>query len=176
MTPQLDASGFVCLTLNGKVPADFMDGTAWTFADLAPFTQGYVEALFADWHRRACVLPYVKGREWPDFEPHEHHDFPASFTDVTGTRWDIVRHGREWKRTDCQTPGEFPGFSNLAPETLVRIMEDCAARLARSIRLGSTKDGADFWRARQRGGWEVTFPPLTPYLVDDGLIRLRGIG
>lgn len=47
MTFQLDTNGFVGLNLDGKVDPDWMNETAWTFADLNAFTQGYIEAMFA---------------------------------------------------------------------------------------------------------------------------------
>lgn len=70
----------------------------------------------------------------------------------------------------------------LAPETLAQIMEDCAE--FRSPKVGAADwfvfdrlTGGDFWRDRQ--GRQLTryssrrFPPLTPYLGNDGLIYLK---
>lgn len=70
-----------------------------------------------------------------------------------------------------QTPyGEIHrlAYSDLAPETLARIMEDCAA-LAEGRNL-SVSDGIRFWHARQHG-LRVAFPPLTVIFCDDGKVR-----
>lgn len=132
---KLDASGFVSLTLTGEVPADFMDGTAWTFSDLVPFMQGYVEALFADLRDRWIAVAVDRG-----------HD-PANLT--------------------------HPGFSDLAPEALARIMEDCVARLrSRDCVQPTWAGGRSFWTHRQAGE-RKGFPPLTVFLADDGKVWFR---
>lgn len=73
------------------------------------------------------------------------------------------------------------GFRHLAPATLARIIEDCEAQqcLMRSMqKLDGMPDdlwreaGRRWWPARQLGG-DNDFPPLTPYLADDGLIYFR---
>ena len=65
------------------------------------------------------------------------------------------------------------GFSDLAPETLARIMEDCER--APDFECGPAIDadqiGNLFWRERQIDRL-INFPPLTPYLGDDGKVRL----
>lgn len=75
----------------------------------------------------------------------------------------------------------FPlAFSDLVPETLAAILKDCAAWAAlwptawESARL-STVSGRLFWRDRSAPGWSEAahFPPLTPYLGDDGKVYLR---
>lgn len=68
-------------------------------------------------------------------------------------------------------------FSDLAPETLAAILKDCEeapyAQLARvseghvAVELGRT-----LWRERQSDKYRA-FPPLTPYLGDDGKVCLR---
>lgn len=70
------------------------------------------------------------------------------------------------------------GFSDLAPETLARIMVDCAygQRAIASGDIGvrgetDAERGAWFWIERQRRWREL--PPLAPYLGDDGLIYVR---
>lgn len=62
------------------------------------------------------------------------------------------------------------GFSDLAPETLARIMEDCETRhpLFQDNRAG----GERFWITRQLNGL-ADFTPLTPYLADDGKVHLK---
>lgn len=62
-------------------------------------------------------------------------------------------------------------FDMLAPETLARIMEDCLNRELAQDDLNFI-DGERFWNERQRGCW-TTYPPLTPYLGDDGKVYLR---
>lgn len=177
----LDTGGVVlAISLKG------LDGTAryeaetygrtYRWSDLDAFTQGYVEELFADWHHRACVLPFVKGREWPRFEDHPPNAFPASFTDATGKRWDIVRHHGQWKRTDCQTPGEFPAFSDLSPGALKLILADCAwvyGKMTRGSPTVAHQAGGYLWRERNGAGGYDGFPPLTASLSDDGKVKLE---
>jgi hypothetical protein len=73
-------------------------------------------------------------------------------------------------------------FSDLAPETLARIMEDCERGVKMSnglhpIYRKNKAGGAAFWTDRQRGRWALTnLRPLTPYLGDDGKVRLREVG
>lgn len=73
------------------------------------------------------------------------------------------------------------GFSDLAPETLARIIADCEG--ARDgYRAANTKAcGASFWAGRNdpAGCWRylVTdgFPPLTVRLGDDGRVRFTDV-
>lgn len=133
---KLDTSGYV------KVTHEDGQWHRYVWSDLSPFTQGYIEALFAS--------------AWA--EPKFRSDWLLRDV-VKGVPED------EW-RTDR------PAFSDLAPETLARIIADCAWRQEKSPRLGSVKDGADFWRARQgENGWPVSMPPLTVQLGDDGTVR-----
>lgn len=69
-------------------------------------------------------------------------------------------------------------FKNVAPETLARIMEDCA-RWEGALRKGmraniglTAQGGRDFFALRQRGMFN-DFPSLTPYLGGDGKVYLR---
>lgn len=70
------------------------------------------------------------------------------------------------------------GFSDLAPETLARIIADCEAFLAFGRKLNQKEAspvptfnwGATFWDYRQRDRWRE-FPPLTVQLGDDGKVR-----
>ena len=76
----------------------------------------------------------------------------------------------------------FAGFSDLAPETLARIIADCEAYQAAHHsalegldgprRPDSThqKDGAMFWHWRNKPG-AISYSPLTVTLGDDGKIR-----
>jgi hypothetical protein len=69
-------------------------------------------------------------------------------------------------------------FSDLAPETLARIMEDCASASTNPW-FSYTPDangGRQFWverRNRALRGEGHRFPPLTLHLADDGLIYFR---
>jgi len=71
-----------------------------------------------------------------------------------------------------------PRFSDLAPATLSRIIEDCEADQDQGLRLGGLEDrssmkaGRLFWQERQSGNL-FDCQPLTPYLGDDGLIYLK---
>lgn len=71
-------------------------------------------------------------------------------------------------------------FSDLAPETLARIMEDCAKGVELSIApLGrqyndNASGGACLYEDRQSGRLTgISFPPLTVYLGDEGKIYFR---
>ena len=121
--------------------------------DLSPFEQGYIEALFASAGLR--------------FEtPLDPIDEPYM---------------------------DEPSFRHLAPETLARIMEDCR-KFAGQLQADYTERqlrtmGAEFWAYRNdrrsltgfptQAGWAALsrrardYPPLTPYLGDDGKIYLR---
>ncbi len=97
----------------------------WT--DLDPFTQGYVEALFA---------------------AHSIERYHAG----TGRTYS---HG---------------GFDMLAPETLQRIIEDCAVLVRRVLAKRYPATGKFIWELRQSG--EIPdFPPARLTLSPDGLIR-----
>lgn len=108
--------------------------------------------------------------EWSDLSPFVQGYVEALFADLD--RW-IERYGDPAHGPD-QNP---PRFSDLAPETLARIMEDCERYDSESaIPLRDSPDaGRELWEQLQRGGiaQEPTpFPPLTPY-VRDGKVYLR---
>jgi hypothetical protein len=63
------------------------------------------------------------------------------------------------------------GFSDLAPETLARILEDCA-RYQRDCGL-SGFGGSQLWAARQGGHLPTSYPPLTVSLGNDRRVYLR---
>lgn len=68
------------------------------------------------------------------------------------------------------------GFSDLSPEALALILRDCEAYEAsgRVVGLwrGDADQGAHFWRWRSQAA-DAAFPPLTPYLSDEGKVCLR---
>jgi hypothetical protein len=117
------------------------------WSDLTPFAQGYVEALFAS-------------LATPPFTGHPH----------------LQREGVCYGET-------IVGFSDLAPETLAAILKDCASFANIAEGLGAKAgavEGRRFWGGRQRRfpgvgnpAWTTAFPPLTPYLDDDGRVYLR---
>ncbi len=116
----LDTSGAVAAT----------DGGVYYFAELSPFAQGYVEAMFEALR-----------------DKHSFRTQPL-------VREAIAKYG----------------FSDLAPETLAAILRDCEAIQADMDQ--DREQGFHAWRVRQAGRWP-DFPPLTPYLSDDGKVRLR---
>lgn len=60
-----------------------------------------------------------------------------------------------------------PAFSDLAPETLARIIADCE-----EWQRWRGFEGGAVWRARQAGELaDMGFPPLTVQLGDDGKVR-----
>jgi len=70
-----------------------------------------------------------------------------------------------------------PGFSDLAPTALARIVEDCERFQQSRWNTHPTADperqrlqGAAYWKS---GGAFGGFPPLDLYLADDGLIHHR---
>lgn len=63
-------------------------------------------------------------------------------------------------------------FSDIAPETLARIIADCAAFPSWSGRCDHSSHGGEvFFAQRQRGQWPDSFPPLTITLGDNGKVR-----
>ena len=157
MTRQLDTSGFVEVPVKTPSAAapythtrQHARPTRWSALD--PFMQGYVGGA------SVSTGPIVKCRSYG----------------CNGRGYVSENNRSDNPCKGCGTTGKQPfAFSDLAPETLARIVEDCATRMAERPRLGSEKDGEHFWRARQRGTWEATFPPLTVYLGDDGKVYLR---
>lgn len=129
------------------------------WSDLDAFTQGYIEAMFDGW----AVAPQIgRGDAWD-----------WALTDMNDAEW--------WCDDKPADAPDFraPAFSDLAPETLSRIIADCRAA-REGYRAANTKDcGASFWAGRNDPGgcWQylVTdgFPPLTVQLDDDGRIRFE---
>lgn len=111
---------------------------------------------------------------WSDLSPFAQGYVEAMLSGVVEGAWrlaemtlapgDTARVGPHWFR-----------FSDLAPETLAAILKDCEAfplGLPRVYLDG--KHGSQMWVTRQKGEWtEEGFPPLTPYLGDDGKVYLR---
>lgn len=76
-------------------------------------------------------------------------------------------------------PLKLAGFSDLAPATLGKILEDCASCMNApgcSPMPDEPGHGAIFWELRQRSQLPA-WPPLTVSLSDDGLVYLtEGVG
>lgn len=113
---------------------------------------------------------FKDGWRFEDLDPFTQGYVKALFAESDG-----------WAAIDLSRPGQyaFRGFSDLAPETLARIMEDCAADQRAGLKLniaGNTEDrtsfkaGAEFWWERQSGNL-FDARPLTVILCDDGKVR-----
>lgn len=74
-----------------------------------------------------------------------------------------------WSATDIHAACRF---DRIAPATLARIMADCKRYTKGCDWPLIANDGRTYWALRQAGRL-VNYPPLTPYLGDDGLIYLR---
>lgn len=78
-----------------------------------------------------------------------------------------------WTEGRCLTRlSDWAHFSSLAPETLVRIMEDCEDACTRYLFARSSgAEGADYWNERQDGGFvPANHQPQTAVLNDDGKV------
>jgi hypothetical protein len=111
------------------------------------------------------VVSYI----WTDLDPFTQGALTAA---LEGGRPLIALRG------DSQNPFRAPRFSDLAPSTLQRFIEDCAAHeKAYPLQAHDPRRrnrGFNFWRNRQAGMWAKSgWPPLTLYIGDDGLIYAR---
>jgi hypothetical protein len=132
------------LDTSGEVRGGFLGLTAISWSDLDAFTQGYVEAMLDGIRYERTSAGVNKG---------DHY-----------RKWD--------ERVNC-VRSRLLAFRDLAPETLARIMKECASyRASRLGRAMNTEAGAKFWAQRQAGGLD-RYVPLTPYLGDDGKVYLR---
>jgi hypothetical protein len=127
------------------VPSHHGGTVRFGWGGLTPFEQGYVEAMFAEW--------------WSGLEKDR---LLLSKANVVGTNDHVA--GLQRIQGACR-------FSDLAPETLARIREDCGRY--KMERLQAREDGARFWAVRNDSTGCEGFPPLTPYLGDDGKVYLR---
>ncbi len=116
--------------------------------------------------------PWPRGYRWEDLTPFTQGAVRAAIAGIPGPFVGI------W------TPDRGPGFSDLAPETLARIMEDCERAKATLDSYPGRPDleerqGREFWASRQTEGphhWAnavVRYPHVTLYLADDGMIYLK---
>lgn len=190
----LDTSGAVALsrhywreTPQGRVGLPVRH-TTWS--DLDPFTQGYVEALFASLVEAARKAMPARSGDCPTIRVKR-----LTISSLNIMSGDHGPERVEWRVEPCGRPlfgkdreagvcgscakswaieGNRPlAFHHLAPETLTRIMEDCEAARRQPYPGGPYTRGDWFWDDRQAGRLARTFPPLAPYLGDDGKVYLR---
>jgi hypothetical protein len=101
---------------------------------------------------------------WSDLDPFTQGYVEAFLRDCWSRRMRDV-HGGLWPVK--------PAFSDLSPETLARIVEDCAEiKDAEPHDIWTKGDGEAFWRDRN-DGCHLGVQPLTAYLGDDGKVYLR---
>ena len=111
---------------------------------------------------------------WSDLSPFAQGYIEALFADLPG----LDDQGRMIPRHPDVVPGvHVMGFSDLAPETLARIIADCEFYQNHNPALWSrvsdkrARDfGRDFWRLRQNGNLPQQ-SPLTVQLGVDGKVR-----
>lgn len=97
---------------------------------------------------------------WSDLSPFEQGYVEAMFAEF------LAGFSQYEKIT------QLAGFSDLAPETLSAIQKDCAGAPSDYAFPKGAEGGARFWDVRQLGDYPE-YPPLTPYLGDDGRVYLR---
>lgn len=125
-------------------------------------TSGRVEAVPGSAHHAPAYA-------WSDLSPFVQGYVGAMFASCFDPVFDkpVLRSGY----------ADFRGisFSDLAPATLAAILRDCERWLDRYPKTEVTaKKGENAWRYRQEQLVErPDFPPLTPFLSDDGKIYLR---
>ncbi len=120
------------------------------------------------WRRGPCVEDCPsRSYQWSDLTPFEQGYIEAAFADLR-ERWAAKYAATHGGRVNPDF--KHPGFSDLAPETLQRIREDCAA-FPCAIHGNDGLAGGYFWNARQKGTWaEIGFPHLTIALNDAGKV------
>lgn len=165
----LDTSGMVIVP--GDNGRGFAEPHAIRWPDLDPFPKGCIEALFASLPT-LCETCQGNGEVVTDWGTYLKPPEGAEADAGTATCAACDGQGRTTY-----------AFSDLAPEALALILKDCAARrnelqqLFAPLRYGRTQtDGANFWVRRQSGlepDFAGRFPPLTPYLREDGKVALR---
>jgi hypothetical protein len=77
----------------------------------------------------------------------------------------------KWGEGEGEQDENWAGFSDLAPETLSRIIEDCAGGEWGGH--SSAHGGREFWRSRQEGNQTPRHTPLNVTLGDDGKVRFQ---
>lgn len=115
---------------------------------------------------------------WSDLDAFTQGYVEALFASEQAELWEDA--GYKPASRDDPRVNEQWGFPDLAPETLARIIEDCAQFVAAHAAEGFADEqaGRDFWAARPDGWHDAIgaipgFPPLTAHLGDDGKVYLR---
>lgn len=131
----------------------------------------------------AQAAPKISQKDGRPSQPHVARDHSPAITEAAPSGSDLdpftqgyveallsgwIKSG-EFGDEGSDTFGSYD-FSDLAPEALAAILRDCAAQ---GDNHASTESGKAFWAYRQAGKYPWAFPPLTPYLGDDGRVYLR---
>lgn len=118
------------------------------------------------------VLPnnYSEAIHWVSLDP-----FKQGYLEAAARSLYLTLLGRGWEPEDAV---KAVAFRKWAPETLARIIADCAVvgpTFAHLPALRQIEGGRDFWANRQSGSLRryhlKPFPPLTVTLGDDGKVR-----
>jgi hypothetical protein len=116
---------------------------------------------------------------WGDLDPFTRGYVEAMFADVCDDEVDVAGlNAFVQAGNDARLKYRPFGFSDLAPETLARIIADCEYVTAnmrgkdRHVR-ELTDEGAAFWRAR-RGRGSYGLSPLILTIGEDGKVRFAG--
>ena len=167
----LDTSGDVRAPIpwapgsTGWMPASGIWAIRWP--DLSPFVQGYVEAASAELQRSFCRVHSATRAEHP----------LSRYVRCTacGARG-IPSNGRRKPGRTRRVTWLKVRFSMWSPEALALILRDCEAASGpphpRAVVGAANAAGRLFWYTRQHGKLP-SFPPLTPYLADDGKVCLK---
>ena len=115
-------------------------------------TSGEVDLTFAE----GIPAEIAGGHRWSDLSRFTQGYIEALFASICPDE-------------DGSREMRAPAFSDLAPETLARIIADCEARVSMGW-LDRPEDGRWFWVSRQNGNLNA-HPPLTVQLGDDGKVR-----
>lgn len=203
---KLDTSGAVIMRQHVPASGERISPVAYCWSDLSPFVQGYIEealkGLRSTDPAAIKALERMRGIDRPEgnrpllcsqrkaLHTTVHwsrtHQWPGVCDDLAliGLVKIVAKvdGGYVTEPTDLGRAvlTLMLGFSDLAPETLARFMEDCERVLsARSVHPADTNhtEGRNFWSLRQDGYYRPEqLEPLTLYLADDGKVHHREAG
>lgn len=120
---------------------------------------------------RGIPFEVAGGHSWFDLNPFTRGYVTAMLVQLNLSRG--------YMPGDGQAGARELGFSDLAPETLSLIIDDCAAMRSGLLISGAPGGGREAWTQRQSGwvDWgtkpRADWPPLTVYLGDDGKVYLK---
>ena len=134
---------------------------------LSPFVQGYARGVAQSLIEQMRVVP-------------EREDDDIAKEGETPHHWTVFPSGDDWTplgKFDTEAEARafvasFARFDRFDPSALALILRDCEA-CGRGRGEGTAKTGAAFWKLRQAGVYPSEFPPLQPYLSDEGKVCLR---